>query len=292
MQEGEKSNAALSFAVVIPTHKNIPSEDEQTAFCHNIQILKAHEIYLLMPQGSSYVFDWYIKEAERHGITLRTLRAPAIWDGTEAGYCRMCLCPEFYALFAANRYTVMCHLDVWVFRDELSSWAERGYDYVGAPWIYKPWRKLPGNRKCVMFPFGGNDGFSIRDTQKMIRILSGSCGYQTSLRMWAGVFTFFLRNGLFHYKLGTVCRGSGKVFFPRGTIYDMFCNVGEDFVFSVFMPMILPDYSVAPAEEECAFSLEYFKLDRIKDGARPMAIHGRDIMSVVEWIVANDRISD
>ena len=29
-------------------------------------------------------------------------------------------------------------LDAYVFKDELLNWANKGYDYIGAPWL--PWK--------------------------------------------------------------------------------------------------------------------------------------------------------
>lgn len=45
---------------------------------------------------------------------------------------------DFYKLFPDTEYILICHLDAWIFRDELDFWCNQGYDLIAAPWIMKP----------------------------------------------------------------------------------------------------------------------------------------------------------
>ena len=103
------------------------------------------------------------------------------WLGTArgiAGYNEMMMSADFYSLFNDYEYIIICHVDAWVFRDELDDWCRRGYDHVAAPWPTRKrytrfplkqylWLKLrlkPAHKilHCQMFGRIGNGGFSLR----------------------------------------------------------------------------------------------------------------------------------
>ena len=53
------------------------------------------------------------------------------------------LAKEFYESFLDCTYILIYQLDAYVFRDELREWCNKGYDYIGAPWLQRPVYKLP-----------------------------------------------------------------------------------------------------------------------------------------------------
>ncbi|MBP5515592.1 MAG: hypothetical protein J6X86_01460 [Bacteroidales bacterium] len=73
---------------------------------------------------------------------------------------------HFYQRFAEYEYMLVYQLDAWVFRDELDDWCNKGYDYIGAPWIEKDEN---GNIELAGV---GNGGFSLRRIQHFIDVLS------------------------------------------------------------------------------------------------------------------------
>lgn len=104
------------------------------------------------------------------------------------GYNRLMLNPEFYNRFSDYKYILIHQTDVYLFKDELRYWCEKGYDYIGAPWyipqkLYKQKRYKFIFRYCKMF-FSyeklirwrhynnvGNGGFSLRKVSTFIDIL-------------------------------------------------------------------------------------------------------------------------
>ena len=110
-------------------------------------------------------------------------------------YNKLVLSEDFYRRFASYKFILIYQLDAFVFRDELLKWANKGYDYVGAPW-------LPYHKSCLLFfgrtflfacralglrgwPFSsfmryqikysfnvGNGGFCLRRVSKMREIVS------------------------------------------------------------------------------------------------------------------------
>jgi hypothetical protein len=89
------------------------------------------------------------------------------------------LSSEFYRRFHDSEYILIYQLDSFVFRDELSLWCAKGYDYTGAPWLKKTIYTLPiistlnklffrydrfRNKKSKQSLYNkvGNGGFSLR----------------------------------------------------------------------------------------------------------------------------------
>lgn len=103
------------------------------------------------------------------------------------GYNRLMLSAEFYRRFAEFDYLLICQTDAWLFRNELQQWCEKGYPYIGAPWLIK--RKYQGIGRLLLYlralpkkltgrPFHpldlggkvGNGGLSLRRVQDFIGI--------------------------------------------------------------------------------------------------------------------------
>ena len=103
------------------------------------------------------------------------------------GYNRLMLSTDLYRRFLDSRYIFIHQSDVYVFRDELEQWCQRGYDYIGAPWLpaegdVSGWnlprraiymlRQLMGKRKSSCHPINlkyrvGNGGCSLRHTSHL-----------------------------------------------------------------------------------------------------------------------------
>ncbi|WP_165023357.1 DUF5672 family protein [Dysgonomonas sp. ZJ279] len=51
------------------------------------------------------------------------------------GYNLLMLSREFYETFTDYEYMLIHQSDVYLFKPELKFWCEKGYDYIGAPWL-------------------------------------------------------------------------------------------------------------------------------------------------------------
>ena len=63
------------------------------------------------------------------------------WLGSRRGiqgYNEMMMDKDFYDLFTDTEFILICHVDAWIFRDELEEWCDAGYDIVAAPWPTRP----------------------------------------------------------------------------------------------------------------------------------------------------------
>lgn len=164
--------------VVIPLYRERLPDLEAKILRHNLKVLCNQQITLLLPEslngdtmrGQFRIDDYPI------------VRVPDEWLGLEngvMGYNRMMLSAEFYALFSDVDYILVCQTDAFVFRDELTYWVARGYDYIGAPWSQKAKYDTPVLRNYLRLRFllhrrskgfmkqelhgrVGNGGFSLR----------------------------------------------------------------------------------------------------------------------------------
>ena len=73
----------------------------------------------------------------------------------------------FYARFVDSSHILICQLDCLVFRDELTLWAEKGFDYIAPPWFVK-FLETPEQGLWRV----GNGGFSLRNVRSALRVLS------------------------------------------------------------------------------------------------------------------------
>lgn len=106
-------------------------------------------------------------------------------------YNKLVLIPSFYLRFRQYQYMLIYQLDAYVFKDELLYWANKGYDYIGAPWIPNvkvlqdersqrkllreyAWYMITGSEKRTKeeaFRYQvGNGGFSLRKISKMVKV--------------------------------------------------------------------------------------------------------------------------
>lgn len=167
--------------VVIPVYQSSLSYFEQVSLRRCLSILGNHPIVVIAPQSLDTDFlsgQYCINCIERF--------EDSYFDGLD-GYNRLMLSTEFYERFLEYTYLLICQLDAYVFSDQLTEWCDKGYDYIGAPWI--PSAKYQnGFRKTELKIFQfisrlfslygsrsnyyhtGNGGFSLRKTETLYRI--------------------------------------------------------------------------------------------------------------------------
>jgi hypothetical protein len=162
-------NKAL-VTVLIPLRLEEPSELEQLSLTQILAVLYQHPITFMAPVGLDTT--WY-EERCRGIATVHVERFD--WSGHEA-FCELLMTSAFYERFEAYEYILNCHLDVFVFRDELEHWCRLGYDFIGAV-VYNPmWfrpetlvRRVTGFTQPEYF---GNGGFCLKKVATFRRITS------------------------------------------------------------------------------------------------------------------------
>lgn len=160
-----------TVVAVVPVHTAQLSDAEWQTVAHNLQVLQGLKMVLLVPERVDVeAFPEFVSSCEIQ-------RVPDHWmtPGSLHGYNEMMLSADFYALFDAYDYMLVCQPDAWLFRNEVMAWCRRGFDYVGAPW----WRKgiwswpllslfFPKRRK--LYGKVGNGGLSLRRIDAFIHV--------------------------------------------------------------------------------------------------------------------------
>jgi hypothetical protein len=164
---------SASVKIIIPIYKSYFGDLEEQSFLQCIKVLKDYEIILVQPEGldNSYITEKF--------NTISVENFPKHYFQNIEGYNELLLSPLFYERFLDSEYILIYQLDAFVFKDELSDWCQKDYDYIGAPWIASPkkaiWSKLfnliarkfrskkKNDREQTFFKVG-NGGFSLRKT--------------------------------------------------------------------------------------------------------------------------------
>lgn len=127
--------------VIIPIYTSILNQWELISLRQCVKVLANHPLVFVSP----CTLD--TSELEKMFGVCRVERFDDRFFIDLAGYNRLMLTPEFYERFADYEYMLIHQLDAYVFSDRLAEWCDRGYDYVGAPWLptikYKAtWRRV------------------------------------------------------------------------------------------------------------------------------------------------------
>ncbi|GHT77341.1 hypothetical protein AGMMS50262_18080 [Bacteroidia bacterium] len=161
------------IVVVIPLYKENLTVWEEKSLSQCLSVLKRYPIVLVTPQTLNTRFfeeKYPIDSIERFDDSF-------FKDIT--GYNTLLLSTQFYERFLKYKYLLIYQLDAYVFQDLLMQWAEKGYDYIGAPWLKKPVYNFPiishfmrfqhkyrlnhhQSSKQSLYNKVGNGGFSLR----------------------------------------------------------------------------------------------------------------------------------
>jgi hypothetical protein len=151
-------------AVLIPVYQQTLNELEQKSLAQCQKILGKHPIIFVAPEGLN---PDYFQEVPEHKVIYFD---PSYFKNTST-YNQLLVSTNFYKCFEAFEYLLIYQLDAYVFEDQLLSWCNRGFDYVGSPQLtgkhfqdstYKnTWRK----------PLVLNGGFSLRKVSSFIKLL-------------------------------------------------------------------------------------------------------------------------
>ncbi len=160
----------MHVAVVIPCYKSILNPLEERSLKQCQKILDNYDLIFALPAGL---------EVKQKPSSVKVEEFDQNYFKNISGYNRLMLSPEFYERFLEYDYILLYQLDSFVFKDELKMWCEKGYDYIGAPWIatrnlisflLKPFNSRSIKKRKPVFFKVGNGGFSLRKTKSFYGI--------------------------------------------------------------------------------------------------------------------------
>lgn len=159
--------------VTIPIYREFLNEYDRISLDRTCKILSSHDLVVIHPEGMK------TEEIARAYPLLKFRAFPKSYFDGIMGYNRMMMSPYFYSAFSDYDYMLVCQTDAYIFRDELAEWCQKGYDYVGAPWLkrpiydnpvmkllmaismrYKKWRGMKSKQE--LYNKIGNGGLSLR----------------------------------------------------------------------------------------------------------------------------------
>ena len=153
-------------AVIIPIYKNNFTENERLSLSKCKNILGNYPIVFVQPYGlETKIYSEIIPKATFQAFD-------TFYFKTIEGYSQLMLSPIFYKAFIAFEYILIYQTDAIVFKDQLLYWCNKGYDYIGAPWLSLP--PLTKDKPTFdMRPWFvnkvGNGGFSLRKVKSHYR---------------------------------------------------------------------------------------------------------------------------
>ncbi len=257
--------------MVVFTHRPDVSPWERVGLDQCAAVLGRHDLHLVCPRGMPT--DAY--EALLPG--LRIVHVPPRRMAGYLAYSDLKTSSMLFRHFGERYRFTLCHEpDVFVFRDDLDEWCERGYHYVGAPF----WKPSPEPGGEPFMPGGGNSGFSLRDNDAHVRV-------NRTLRLLERPTSF--RRAPAGSSLATRLRDVPLVTLKalgignstnewlrnpylrwRGNTYY------EDVFWSQMVPLVLPWFRVADplTSLEFSFELEVERCFELAGGRLPFGCHG------------------
>jgi glycosyltransferase involved in cell wall biosynthesis len=264
-------NSRKRCVVVIPTHKSDVSVEEERSFRNTLSVLRNWDIRLVVPENVSVESYTRIKSNDSHAFDI--VQVTAQWMGTIPRYNAMMLSTDFYHLFEDYDYILICHLDSWVFRDELEYWINLRYDYIGPP-LFLLKEPARNSLESLVAPQGGNGGFCLRNIDSTMNLLSNA-RYDLNVTLLLKGINFLIRNRKFDLLkiFLRICRETYK----DPVRFQLRYNVYEDVMISVCYALLHKSYKVAPPEIAMQFATEVYSEEIIQTKLKlrfPFAVHG------------------
>jgi hypothetical protein len=243
--------------VVIPVHLEDPTETEIISLNQCLKVLSAYPIYIVAPQSLN------LESYKRISSELQIIYVEPTWLSSYQQYNRLKCNRYFYDLFHEYEYLLTYELDAFVFKDELQEWCNKGYDYIGAPWL-EGWGepKIPYNFYGV-----GNSGFSLRNVRSCLSLLN-KISYLEKLEQyqflnWKGLLPRFpailyqlmkVHNTSSTFEANFVGHEDGFwSLYAQERLSDF---TGTSSYKAVFSSLVKNSFKVAPVEEALKFSFE------------------------------------
>lgn len=166
----------MKVAVIIPIYRKDLSALELRSLEQANNLLYSYPIVVIKPRSLDLS-----EIAERYPLLTFESFEDAYFQNIP-GYNALMLSTLFYERFLEYQYILIYQLDAYVFKDELLTWCDKGFDYIGAPWLKKRIYQYPVISSVMRFLYKrrvisgkpskqslynkvGNGGFSLRKVE-------------------------------------------------------------------------------------------------------------------------------
>jgi hypothetical protein len=231
-------------AILIISHKEQLLPFEKISLKQGLKIFKAYPVYFICPEGLE------VHEYHELGDSFTMDFIPAKWQSNYKNFNRLKIDPFLYKRYSQYDYILFYEPDAFVFRDELHHWVNKGYDYIGAPWL-KGFGIADEN---APFLGVGNGGFSLRKVSSALKALRKFSYIKKPSQLIAEYITSnqagfnFIRGSL---KVARDLTIKNNTFAPFNNYpYE------EDHFWSVHVNKNFDWFRIPPPEEALSFSME------------------------------------
>ena len=247
----------MNKVIVIPIYKENLSCAEISSLKQCVNIFTNRDIKLVCPRNLNVAV--YEKIFTNVNFSLERFDDNNFYS--LCAYSKMLLTPEFYMRFSEYDFMLIYQLDAWVFRDELDYWCNQGFSYIGAPWFV-------GDKLSAI---AGNGGFSLRNINDMIKILSNKQAIKYNPREYADSYlkSFDLKtifNVAYNYLMHFFC----EIPFWESTALN------EDYAIVKYSKKFMKEFKCAPPNIAMKFSFEVHPeiLYKMNGYKLPFGCHG------------------
>ena len=166
--------------VIIPVYKNYLSSEEQHSLRQCCCVLKKYQLAIVTyPECNLTIYE-KILTTENSNYSIEFFDR-SYFDNVQS-YNRLLFNFNFYLRFSAFEYILIYQLDGFVFKDELTEWCTKGFDYIGAPWFAKYKSYEDG---CPLYKVG-NGGVSLRKVSTFMKLFEET--------MPLSIYPFYIKN--------------------------------------------------------------------------------------------------
>lgn len=144
-------------AIIVPMYRQQLSKNEKISMHQLLHFLGHYDKFIIAPKWIGINYPDF-KSIKFNGNYFKSART----------YSKLLLKEKFYKKFNNYEYILIYQLDALVFSDQLLDWCEKGYDYIGAPWIKE---HLETYGEYEYHDACGNGGFSLRKVSSAIKII-------------------------------------------------------------------------------------------------------------------------
>ncbi len=173
MTEAVKSkNQDPAIAVVIPIYKAALNALETVSLKQCMKVLGRYPVRIVKPASLN------IQNLKEEFPSVEFVSFEDSFFKDIDSYNRLMISTGFYEAFSGYEFILIYQLDAYVFRDELTDWCKKGFDYIGAPSLHREeFDKLPaGSENIFASALSGNrfvlnGGLSLRRVPAFLRYL-------------------------------------------------------------------------------------------------------------------------
>lgn len=151
----------MTVSVVVPMCRSVLSDEDKKSLDRLVSVLGEFAVTVACPEGMD------VAEVEVRYPSFGFERFDSKLFAGQRVFNELLLSRDFYERFLEWDYILIHQSDSFVFRNELQQWCDKGYDYIGSPWLFESWHRsyiyleLSGLKSAYLRKMKGIDDYNI-----------------------------------------------------------------------------------------------------------------------------------